>query len=76
MSPELFVTYSFLLRGYSISDMLNYKQSDEPEIRVGYQMLVMSALKKYKYIEENGGVDKMLKMPEEWDNFVNKYEPK
>jgi hypothetical protein len=80
MKPEIFVTYYLLLsakgimesvRSNTIKMMMQYRRSEDPAIRVAYQMLVLDALKRCKYKEDD--VDRLLKMPEDWDTFISFY---
>jgi hypothetical protein len=80
MSPRVFITYFLLLPGDGITEtlrahtvkmMMEYRRSEDPAIRVAYQMLVLDALKRCKYREDD--VEKMLSMPEDWDMFLDSY---
>jgi hypothetical protein len=80
MSPKIFITYFLLLSGKNITEtlrahtvkiMMEYHRSEDPAIRVAYQMLVLDALKRCKYREDD--VDKLLSMPEDWDTFLGSY---
>jgi len=80
MKPEIFVTYFLLLSGKGIIEkvreqtvkmMMEYRRSEDPAIRVAYQMLVLDALKRCKYREDD--VNRLLSMPEDWDSFISNY---
>jgi len=79
MNPKLFVTYFLLLSGdrsvlkttnHTVRMMMEYRRSEDPAFRVAYQMLVLDALKRCKYVVDVGD---MLNMPEDWDTFLDLY---
>ena len=72
MRPEIFVAYSLLLRNYNTDKLITLSQSKEAAERVGYQIIVMTALKNYKDIGKQN-IDKMLNIPEDWAKFVGEF---
>jgi hypothetical protein len=81
MKPELFLTYMLLLDNQhnefspkTVKELMFLRRDEFPGVRVGFQMMVLSVMRKYK---EQGkhpkNIDLILELPESFGTFLMKH---